>query len=163
MKKLMSVILALLLTVALASCGDKNMTSSSTEQEPPAQSVVPEKEWTEQAIRTLFQENKESNETLIDCVVVDDQAYNRVGVVLYEVDEEDIIRVAFMRPEGALTSHCSIHAQVIDDAILTYCGDGVVTLQAQAEDDILYEYKISYTVSEDKRNVTFDLEAVPLP
>jgi hypothetical protein len=167
MKRLISLFLSAFLIATLSSCGAENNTSDTsnssdsyaeTTQDAAVSTNPADKEWTEEEIASLFASRAESDWNLIDCVCVSDRVFDRIGVVMF-VDETSCARLAFMDAEGYY-SLCGIE-QVSAPSNLTYCGNGVVTFSAKAEDGTMYEYKVTYSKSEDGRDTNFKLASNP--
>jgi hypothetical protein len=166
-KRLISLLLSAFLIVTLSSCGAENHTAdhsdhsdydAETTQDAAASANPTDKEWTKEEIASLFASRAEFGWNLTDCVCVSDRAFDRVGVAVF-VDETGCVQLAFLDAEG-YASLCGIK-QVSDPSNLAYCGNGVVTLSAKAQDGTIYEYKVTYSKSEDGRDTNFKLDSSP--
>ena len=162
MIKLLSILLSIILICFFVSCDNKVTTNNSIEKtDKNTQSTIIKdtnikKDWSKQEIQSLFLSKANPDWTVIDCVTVSDFAFNRIGVVLF-VDNKQITQVAFMDSEGCYQM-CGTPAKLSLNPELTYCGNGIVTFKLQTEDNITYDCKISFSMSDDKMEVRFTLE-----
>lgn len=112
------------------------------------------KEWTEQEILSLFEAKTKPNWTVIDCVRAPDFAFDRIGVVLFVDNDNGHYHLAFLDADGYYAL-CGTHGQLSVPAELEYCGNGIVTFKVKAKDGLVYECKITFSQSEDRRETNF--------
>lgn len=102
-----------------------------------------DKEWTEDEIINLFEQNYENSDyEILGCVAVSDCASDMVGAVLFS-NSENPSNVVFIDAEGYYQSFGS-EAIPCEENEFTYLGDGTVTVKMQTEDLIEYNYKLSF-------------------
>lgn len=114
-------------------------------------------EWTEDKIRSLFESNADEDWNYIEYVAVDDDAFDRIGVILYTVGDSEKTNVAFMTEDGSM-QHCGIEAVLDTPSGFTYLGNGAVTFKVYNKDGIKYTQKI--TLSIEGTDVNFVSEAI---
>ena len=119
-----------------------------------------EKVWTEQDVRQLFAGRQAYDESIIECVVADDGAYERVGVVLFAKENDEVTYLGFMDAEG-FYAVCGTYAKLADKPNLTYLGDGAVTFGVQTDEGKPYLIKASYSRSDDGMETNFVFEDLP--
>ena len=169
MRKMALLLALLLMTAVFGGCVDENKTEISTTEvvsgvvdDNAADNVADEvdKEWTEQDVRQLFESKKAHDENFIECVVADDGAYERVGVVLFTKDDDEATHLGFMDAEG-FYAVSGTYAKLADEPNLTYLGDGAVTFGVQTDEGEPYLIKLSYSRSDDGMHTNFVLEDLP--
>ena len=117
-----------------------------------------DKEWTVQEVEDLFAgKNLPASWTIADCVVADDRAYNRAGIVLIADSDKNTSILAFLDEIGSY-QRCDIEAPPCEDSQLTYLGDGVVTFRAEGQDG---PYTCQVTLSIADGDVNFTVEDIP--
>lgn len=127
----------------------------------PANRVEPNQvdgseEWSKDEIIALFERtNAEEDWQIIDCVAVTDGAYDRVGVVLFWDNVNQVSNVAFLDSDGNYQK-CGIHAGVYNDSELTYCGNGTVTFKLLTEDGTISHSKITFSITDEKVHFEHD-------
>lgn len=160
-KKILVFFLTVCCMLGLIGCSNKeNQTDSATNmiedsQDSEKEDVVTVKEWGEQEIRSMFYQTQDANWSIIECVVVSDYAYDRVGAVLFWNSENETSNIAFFDADGYYQT-CGVYAKTYDEPELTYLGNGVVTFKLEAEDGVVYNYNIAIAI--DDNNVKFTVE-----
>ena len=160
MTRLTFITLIILLTATLSACGDKGDAPDTPNNSIPdeiiyaTQEEPSRKEWTEQEILSLFESKAKSNWTVIDCVRAPDFAFDCIGVVLFVDNDNGHTLLAFMDADGYYAL-CGTHGQLSVPAELEYCGNGIVTFKVKAKDGLVYECKITFSQSEDRRETNF--------
>ena len=102
-----------------------------------------DKEWTEDEIINLFEQNYENSDyEILGCVVVSDYASDMVGAILFS-NSENLSNVAFIDAEGYY-QRCGSEAIPCVENEFTYLGNGIVTVKMQTEDLNEYNYKLSF-------------------
>ena len=154
MKKMSAVLALFLLAAALTACTGTAQNTRQEDTAPPSTgdagasdpaATVPSL-WTETEIRSLFEEKTAGKGyTVLHCAVVDDGAYDRVGVVLYTTAGQDTTYLAFLDAQG-YSQTCGIVAPPLDDGALVYQGDGAVAFQIQGSDGAPIDYQVSFSV-----------------
>lgn len=119
-----------------------------------------EKVWTEQDVRQLFGGRQAYDESIIECVVADDGAYERVGVVMFAKENDEVSYLGFMDAEG-FYAVCGTYAKLAEEPNLTYLGDGAVTFGVQTDEGKPYLIKASYSRSDDGMHTNFVFEDLP--
>ena len=163
MKKMSAVLALFLLAAALTACAGTVQNARQEDTAPPSTgdagasdpaATVPSL-WTETEIRSLFEEKTAGKGyTVLHCAVVDDGAYDRVGVVLYTTAGQDTTYLAFLDAQG-YSQTCGIVAPPWEDGNLSYQGDGAVTFQVLDQDGAALDYQMSISI--DGANVHFDV------
>lgn len=101
------------------------------------------KEWTEEEIRSLFDEHKTDESWEVkECAVISDFAVDRVGVVLFTDGNDDITYAAFLNAEGDYQM-CGVGAALDEESEFTYCGGGAVTFKVHTSDGMAYTCKVT--------------------
>lgn len=146
---------SLILILGISGCrynGDSPDNVEETPQSVATEKIPTEKGWTEQEIRSLFTNaSNHANQTIIDCVVATDFAFDRVGVVLFTDDEKQTSNVAFIGEDGYYQM-CGVYAKTSDESELTYCGNGVVTFRLETEEGVAYNCKIALSIEDSSVN-----------
>ncbi|MBQ2887937.1 MAG: hypothetical protein IJE29_03320, partial [Firmicutes bacterium] len=164
----MALLLLLVLPMVFGGCVAENKTEVSTtevisgvvEDNAADTEDTGEKVWTERDVRQLFADKQANDESIIECVVADDGAYERVGVVLFAKEDDEVSYLGFMNDEGYYAV-CGTYAKLADEPELTYLGDGVVTFGVQTDEGKPYLVKVSYSRSDDGLYTNFVMEDLP--
>ncbi|MBQ3199507.1 MAG: hypothetical protein IJB67_04010 [Firmicutes bacterium] len=164
----MALLLLLVLPMVFGGCVAENKTEVSTtevisgvvEDNAADTEDTEEKVWTERDVRQLFADKQANDESIIECVVADDGAYERVGVVLFAKEDDEVSYLGFMNAEG-FYAVCGTYAKLADEPELTYLGDGVVTFGVQTDEGKPYLMKVSYSRSDDGMETNFVFEDLP--
>lgn len=107
----------------------------------------PEKEWTQEDIRRMYQNIQEPDWVFIDCLTTPDKANGCVGAALYWDGEQSTL-VRFFEEDGY--SYCAGPvAKTAQDADFTYLGDGKVTFRLQTDDAAAYDYTLTLKKTDD--------------
>ncbi|MFY9174878.1 MAG: hypothetical protein WAO24_06000 [Peptococcia bacterium] len=155
MKKMLKVIMpCILICLFLSACQKSYINAPATDRlEISTQSDVSsdseEKALTkEQVIQIFMNEKDNSNCVITDCVVAEDMAYGLTGVVQYTDESGNPCYLAFVKdpwsyPVGLDAENICV---IADDSILTYQGNGIVTLSLKnPEMDVIYDYTVEYS------------------
>ena len=164
MKRAICLTLAALLLLALAGCGHKDDSSAHETPTPLGYekyknhgAPYQKKEWTAQEVEELFLQHYrpiswsiadgaqlhmnghtydgEGEFLIADCVVADDRAYDRIGVVLVADSQYNSTLVAYVAEDGTYQK-CELDELLpLEDSQLTYQGDGVVTFRGDSQVD----------------------------
>ena len=111
--------------------------------------------WSEEDIKSMFFQAKGENWEYADCVLIPDQASERIGAVLFWDNEKGTSNVAFFDAAGDCL-WCGTYAKLSAEPDFTYVGDGTVTFKLETEDGVNYTYKVTILVDGD--NVNFRTE-----
>ncbi len=115
-----------------------------------------DKVFTEQDIAAMFDKNMRSDDTeYIDCAVMPDKAYGRVGAALFRNTKENTVNAAFFDEDG-YAQQCGIYAELADAPEFKYLGDGKVTCKMHTESGDIYNMTIAF--SADGSDVRFLME-----
>lgn len=107
----------------------------------PEEAPEPEKEWTQEDVRWMYQSIAKPEWTLLDCLVTPDRANGCVGAALYWDGKESTL-VRFFDEDGY--SYCAGPvAKTAQDAGFAYLGDGAVTFRLQTDDAAEYDYTLT--------------------
>ena len=107
----------------------------------PEEAPEPEKEWTQEDVRRMYQNIQEPDSVFIDCLVTPDRANGCVGAALYWDGKESTL-VRFFDEDGY--SYCAGPvAKTAQDAGFAYLGDGAVTFRLQTDDAAEYDYTLT--------------------
>ena len=163
MKRAICLTLTALLLLALAGCAPAEApeTPETDSPDPVIESQTPtppqEKEWTAQEVEERFLQHfrpiswsvadgaelhmnghtydGEGEFLIADCVVADDRAYDRIGVVLVADSQYNSTLVAYVAEDGTYQK-CELDELLpLEDSQLTYQGDGVVTFRGDSQVD----------------------------
>ena len=163
MKRAICLTLAALLLLALAGCAPAEApeTPEIASPDPAIESQTPtppqEKAWTAQEVEELFLQHfrpiswsiadgaelhmndhtygGEGEFLIAGCVVAEDRAYDRVGVVLVADRQYNSTVVAYVAEDGTYQK-CELDELLpLEDNQLTYQGDGVVTFRGDSQVD----------------------------
>ena len=118
------------------------------------------KEYTEQDILSMFAAKAKSNWTIIDSERINDIDGSRIGAVLYVDRETNFANVAFLKEDGYFSS-CGVYAKVTGSSQmprLEYLGNGTVAFMIVTEEEQELQCKITFSESEDGRNINFIVE-----
>ena len=161
MKQLVSIFVLLICLLGLIGCqSDKKQLNSSVPITENQQSTETKESniknnWTEQEITSMFIKTMDDSCNIIDCVLIPDYAYDRVGAVLYWDGKKETTNVAFIDADGYNQS-CGIYEKTYSQADFTYLGNGEVAFVLQSEEGEIYNCNI--TLSIDGSNVNFTVE-----
>jgi len=89
-------------------------------------------EMTVEKVRELFLQTADASCTVQDCVLIDDGAYDLVGVVQYSQGDE-FTHFAFVEADGHWQT-AAIMATVVENGELKYIGDGEITTKLLNEE-----------------------------
>lgn len=157
MKKGLACLIAVIAIAGMAGCnsrrvpGPPSSTVSTHAQRTASSQTAAEKVWTESEILSLFDSTQQEDWRILDCVLVPDFAYDRVGVVLFWDDKEETTNLAFMDAEGVYQK-VGVSAKPYAEPNFTYRGNGAVTFQLEAEDGSPYTYKMTFSMEGDGMN-----------
>ena len=102
-----------------------------------------------QILQTFYKDAAYQNCTVTDCVIAEDGAFGLTGVVLYTNDTGNPCCLAFVHdtwcyPLGLADDNT---AAIAEDSVLTYLGNGTVTLSlVERKNTAIYDYIVTYTV-----------------
>lgn len=105
--------------------------------------------WNQQEILAIFEDAKEENWDILDCVVMNDSAYDMVGAVLFWDKEKEATNVAFFDADGHY-QHCGTSAKTPDKAEFSYLGNGAVSFNLIKDDNTVYNYILTISIDGDK-------------
>lgn len=155
-----SVLPALLAAVCLlASCTSASSQSSSGSSSLPEASASQSQavSYTEEDVKNQFltQTDGQAN-TIVDCVVAEDQAYDLMGVVQYvNEDRPNMCRIGFLSQDGILQP-MGLYALPADDGSLTYLGNGQISVSLiQPDSGVTYQCKVTF--SEENGDTSFQV------
>lgn len=100
----------------------------------------------------MFEAVKEDTWSMIECAVIPDYAYERIGAALFQDMDNEFAKVAFLDEDGHL-QWCGIDAEIYSEPEFVYLGNGVVTFNLKTGDGSPYEVQITF--SADGGNVSF--------
>ena len=172
-------ILCLMGCLLLAGCGD--VVSDAGNQNDQTETELDNKTQEEETITTadviaVF-EAEEGNEFCVvtDCVVTPDGAYGLIGVVQYTDAGGNDCCLAFVKETYShpLGLDAENKLNVAEDSVLTYAGDGVVTLTlvqvgvtleqdgviSVLQEAAVYDYTVAYSYNEAARETDFVVSA----
>jgi len=130
MKRL--IVLLLILCLILAGCGQTAPKVAAPESSVPESSSAFAEEMTVEKVRELFLQTADASCTVQDCVLIDDGAYDLVGVVQYSQGDE-FTHFAFVEADGHWQT-AAIMATVVENGELKYIGDGEITTKLLNEE-----------------------------
>lgn len=134
MKKLVSVFMAVIFIFGIVGCSSNLSTKEIVE---------------------MFENSKEENWDMLDCIIMHDNAYDMVGAVLFWDKEEETTNVAFFDSDGHY-QHCGTSAKTPDQAGFSYLGNGAVSFNLIKDDNTVYNYTLEISIDGD--NVHFKAE-----
>ncbi len=118
-----------------------------------------EKTYTDDDIEARFHlSSAVGNRPLLGCAVVEDKAYDKIGVVLFE-SEDGYGTLAFMDEGGLLSSTAAPQSPVSSEPNFVYHGNGRVTFDVLDETGNSMEYSLTYS-KDDSGNEIFTADAV---
>lgn len=131
MKKTAIFLILLLSIPGFSGCGGSQNPASAVTAEEGMTSAenggdTDEKNWSSQEILSMFENVKEDCWSVAGCVPISDDAYDRVGAVLFYDSETETSNTAFFDEEGNYQM-CGVSAKIYSEPDFTYHGDGVVT------------------------------------
>lgn len=95
---------------------------------------------------------------ITDCVLTPDNAQGLIGVVQYTDEEGNTACFAFVRSDG--TAYPSrIEAEITDDSVLTYLGNGTIAFTLTDDKNEVYDYTLSYSYDEKENNTHFEVHS----
>lgn len=104
-----------------------------------------EKTWTKQDITDMFY-NMEHSDKLkyIDCVLIPDRAFDRIGAILFEDTVKGTVEVAFFYEDGS-AQQCgfSFHTEAADAPDFTYLGNGALSFKLETENHTIGCYTLT--------------------
>jgi len=130
MKRL--IVLLLVMCCVLAGCDQTAPEAPLPESSVPESSSAPAEEMTVEKVKELFWQTADAGWTVQDCVLVDDGAYDLVGVVQYSQGDE-FTHFAFVEADGHWQT-AAIMATVVENGELKYIGDGEITTKLLNEE-----------------------------
>lgn len=156
-------VLCLMGCLLLASCGDA--ASDAGDGNDPTVSGQEEKKITTTDVVAVFEAEEENKDCVVtDCVVTPDGAYGLIGVVQYTDADGNDCCLAFVKEDYGhpLGLDAENQLQVAEDSVLTYVGDGVVTLTlvqvgvtleedgviSVLQEEAVYDYTVEYSFDE---------------
>lgn len=104
-----------------------------------------EKEWSEQDLITMYSDIQEDDWAYLDCVLMPDRAYDRIGAVLFLDTGKGTCNTAFFDADGDF-QQSGTAVRIADDPELTYLGDGTVSFKLISEDDTVYTYALAFSI-----------------
>ena len=142
MKKTAIFLILLLSIPGISGCGGSQNPASAVTAEEGMTSAenggdTDEKNWSRQEILSMFENVKEDCWSVAGCVPISDDAYDRVGAVLFYDSETETSNTAFFDEEGNYQM-CGVSAKIYSEPDFTYHGDGVVTFYLEAEEGSAY-------------------------
>ncbi len=149
MKKTAIFLILLLSIPGISGCGGSQNPASAVTAEEVMTSAenggdTDEKNWSRQEILSMFENVKEDCWSVAGCVPISDDAYDRVGAVLFYDSETETSNTAFFDEEGNYQM-CGVSAKIYSEPDFTYHGDGVVTFYLEAEEGSAYRCKIAFS------------------
>ncbi|HJA26031.1 MAG TPA: hypothetical protein H9795_08235 [Candidatus Fournierella merdigallinarum] len=163
MKKLSSLVLAVLLALALAGCGgEPPATTPAPLPDPPAgeqaagaesaDAAGASRTWSKEEVLELFEASREKSWEAAACVPFYDQASGLAGAVLFQNGDTGTACVAFLGADGSCRMG-GTDAQLASEPALEYLGDGAVSFKTVGEDGDARDHRMSITIED--VNVTF--------
>lgn len=160
MRKIAAFLVIIMVIFGTAGCRDNEMplaSSKSVEMSKPTEDSGngDGKKWSEQEISSMFEEGKEDTWSMIECAMIPDYAYERIGVALFQDMDNEFAKVAFLDGDGHI-QWCGIDAEIYSEPEFVYLGNGTVTFKLKSEDGSPYEVQITF--SADGGNVSFTVK-----
>ncbi len=161
MKRLLILILALICLLAISGCNGKGsaevFSTITSENSYDKEETDPTdiNDWSEQKVTSMFINTMDDGCNIIDCILISDYAYGRIGALLYWDSENQTTNVAFIDADG-FSQSCGVYAKTYSNAGFTYLGNGKVTFVLELQDGETYNCNI--TLSVDGSNVNFTVE-----
>lgn len=152
MKKVRIVLFLFLYTISITACTNKEVSQAPSSSEYDIETTTSHDEesiWREQDIMNMYYSmtNGEIGVEYLDCVLMPDNAGERIGAVLFEDTKEGTTNIAFFNAEGH-AQQCGVYAKAADAPDLTYLGEGVVTFKLVTDEHIVYNCNISIAVDD---------------
>ncbi len=157
MKKALACLITVVELVGIAGCNSRvfpppSPSAAATHpQRTESDKTETEKVWTEQEILSLFRSTQQEHWHVLDCALMPDFAYDRVGVILFRDDTEGTTNLAFMDADGAYQK-VGVSAKPYAEPNFTYLGNGAVAFQLEAEDGSPYMYKMTFSMEDNGIN-----------
>lgn len=151
MKKVSIILFLFLYIILMTACSNKDVA-----QEPASgydiETVASQNEeiiLREQDVMNMYYSmiNREIGLEYLDCVLMPDNAGDRIGAVLFSDTEEGTTNIAFFNSDG-YAQQCGVYAKAAGTPDLTYLGDGVVTFKLVTDEHITYNCNISIAVDD---------------
>jgi len=163
MKKVLKVtLLCVVVFLFLSACQESNTNIPATDRvetslKPDTHSdSFTEKALTKEQVMMIFTNEKgNSNCVITDCAVAEDMAYGLTGVVQYTDEKGNACYLAFVKDTWSYPLGLDAENQLViaDDSILTYQGNGIVTLSLKdPENDVIYDYTVEYSCNDTDTN-----------
>ena len=130
--------------VRIEAQGSEETQKGLTESRDPLQGLQ-EKEWSDQNLITMFSDVQEDDWVYLDCVLMPDRPYDRVGAVLFQDTGKGTCHTAFFDADGDF-QQSGTDSRIADDPEFTYLGDGTVSFQLMSEDNTVYTYTLAFSV-----------------
>lgn len=165
MKKVLKVtLLCILLCLLLSACQKKDVSNPATdivdnspELDASSESVIEKALTKEQIMQIFMNEKRNSNCIITDCVVAEDMAYGLTGVVQYTNEDGNPCYLAFVKDTWSYPIGLDAENQFViaDDSVLTYQGNGIVTLSLKdPKNNVIYDYTVEYSSNDTDTNFT---------
>ena len=160
-KKLLFSFMCLVILLA-AGCGSKEAVRSaeiSLSDEKEAVPEITEREYTKEEILNLFYGYAYADpdeRRALDCVVVTDDAYDLMGIVMFTTEEENECGFDYLRRDGTLAGHIGFEESPAENIQLEYLENGCISCQMQREDGSGYTCRILYTLDETGTDFTVE-------
>ena len=153
MKKITLFFLLSLFCFAMTGCGDhgSDIPGSHEKNVEIADHTDPiqERNWSEQEILSMFTDCRENGWEYIDCVLIPDYAYDRVGAVLFRNTNQGTCDVAFFNSQGHFQK-CGVYALPAEHPEFFYLGDGAVSFQMKTENGQVYLHTLTLSIQENQ-------------
>lgn len=152
MKKVSIILFLFLYTISITACTNKEVSQGPSSSEYDIETTTSHDEesiWREQDIMNMYYSmtNGEIGLEYLDCVLMPDNAGERIGAVLFEDTKEGTTNIAFFNAEGH-AQQCGVYAKAADAPDLTYLGEGEVTFKLETDEHIIYNCNISIAVDD---------------
>lgn len=152
MKKVSIILFLFLYTISITACTNKEVSQAPSSSEYDIETTTSHDEesiWREQDIMNMYYSmtNGEIGLEYLDCVLMPDNAGERIGAVLFEDTKEGTTNIAFFNAEGH-AQQCGVYAKAADAPDLTYLGEGEVTFKLETDEHIIYNCNISIAVDD---------------
>lgn len=152
MKKISIILFLFLYTISITACTNKEVSQAPSSSEYDIETTTSHDEesiWREQDIMNMYYSmtNGEIGLEYLDCVLMPDNAGERIGAVLFEDTKEGTTNIVFFNAEG-YSQQCGVYAKVADTPDLTYLGEGEVTFKLETDEHIIYNCNISIAVDD---------------
>ena len=152
MKKVRIVLFLFLYTISITACTNKEVSQAPSSSEYDIETTTSHDEesiWREQDIMNMYYSmtNGEIGLEYLDCVLMPDNAGERIGAVLFGDTKEGTTNIVFYNAEG-YAQQCGVYAKAADIPDLTYLGEGEVTFKLETDEHIIYNCNISIAVDD---------------